>query len=166
MKYEEELIIDINALDEEWLHQPQLFMKYAELAAEAEAEAKKAHEKIKIIRSQLIKLAQSDPEKHISGGKATDKNVEAFYRDHEDHKKAKEEFIEAEYRRDLFTSAKSAFYQRKSSLENLVILHGQQYFAGPSVPREHGQAMKEKVEETKSERVARRKSVRSSRRAE
>jgi hypothetical protein len=45
------------------------------------------------------------------------------------------EVIEVRYDYDMSRSALSAIDSKKSALENLVKLHGQNYFAGPTIPR-------------------------------
>ena len=52
------------------------------------------------------------------------------------YKKANEEFLNAKYEVDVAQAAVVAMSQRKDALENLVRLHGQQYFAGPKVPHD------------------------------
>ena len=86
----------------------------------------------------MIKDAWENPEKIVSNGtKLTAPMVEAFYRNSAKHKQAKEEWIDAQYELNMAEAAKTAItYNKKAALENLVKLHGQQYFAGPSVPRD------------------------------
>jgi len=134
LDYGRDLPIDLNALDLEWLKQPVLFMKYSEACVEAEKVAKKAEEDVKITRSELIKKISRKAAKE--GSKTpTGQAIEAAYRTDPEYIEAKEAFIEAEAEAALLKSAVFAFQQRKSALENFVILHGQQYFAGPKVPR-------------------------------
>ena len=130
LDYEGEIEIDPEALDVEWINQPMLFMKYARNEAEMGEALDKAIENVKIIRSELIKEA------HETLPKATGPVVESYYRDHKDHKEAKEAVITAQFNYNIARSAVFAFNQRKVALENLVRLHGQSYFAGPSEPRD------------------------------
>ena len=46
------------------------------------------------------------------------------------------EVIDARYEFNTAKGAVRAVDQRKESLENLVRLHGQHYFAGPKIPRD------------------------------
>jgi len=113
--YEEDLAIDSQALDVEWLEQPQLLMRYSIASAP---------------------------------------NIEAFYREHQDHIDAKDELIESEYQAAVIRSAVFAFNQRKVALEELVRLHGMQYFAGPKAPRDLNKEWKTHLEEKGDERTA------------
>lgn len=136
--FEKDMRIDESALDVEWLNQPELAMKYSKHFADCHKRLLEAEEHIKLVRSQLVRKANEDPDYCLGKGvKPTKDNVEAFYREHEDHIDAKKEIIEAQYELDIASAAKSEIsFSRKAALENLVTLHGQNYFAGPSVPRD------------------------------
>ncbi len=130
MNYEQDLAIDIHDLAREWLYQPLLFMKYSEELAKARKRLAFQEEKIKVIRSELIKEASNKSE----GGKSADLR-EAYYRTHPKHKEAKEKEIELAYEVNILESAVFAFNQRKVALENDVKLLIAQYFAGPKEPQ-------------------------------
>lgn len=155
LNFEEDLAIDPQALDVEWIEQPMKLMKYSMASAKAEKEAKEAHERVKLVRSDLVKKATKNPKKYLDEGvKPTGPNIEAFYREHPDHIQAKNEFIEAEYTASVIKSAVFAFNQRKTALEELVRLHGMQYFAGPKEPRDIGHEWKKHIEEATDKRTA------------
>lgn len=142
LEYEKDLRIDPDNLDLEWLDQPTRFRKYSEMLADADMEVKRAHEKLKTVRSELVLEVNNSPE--LAGvKKATAPVVEAYYRTHEDYVGAKEAWMGAEHEADLLRVAVFAFNQRKAALENLVRLNGQDYFAAPSAPKELGDKMRE-----------------------
>ena len=60
--YEADLRIDPDFLDAEFLNHPALFMKYAEQSAKANKLAKEAEERVKTLRSELVKNANEDPD--------------------------------------------------------------------------------------------------------
>jgi hypothetical protein len=136
--YERDMRIDDSALDLEWEDQATLAMKYVKYYSKCRKRLTLAEEKIKVVRAELIKLANQNPDKFLGNGvKPTAPNVEAFYRMHPRHKAAKDEWIEAQFELNMAEGAKSEIsFTRKSALENLVILHGQGYFAGPTMPRD------------------------------
>lgn len=138
MNYEEDIRIDETALDVEWLEQASLAMRYGKHWARCKMALTLAEEKIKVVRAELIKLANEDPDKYLGEGtKATAPNIEAFYRMHKRHKEAKQEWIDAQFELNIAEIAKNEIsFTRKAALENLVVLHGQQYFAGPRIPRD------------------------------
>ena len=138
MRYQKDKLIDPSALDVEWLGQAALAIKYGKNWAECTKRVTEAEEQVKITRAELIKEANEEPDTCLGEGvKPTGPNVEAYYRTHADHIAAKNEWIEAQYELNMASVAKSEIgYTRKLALENLVKLHGQNYFAGPSVPRD------------------------------
>lgn len=141
--YEADLYIDPNFLDAEWLNHANVFMRYSAESARAKKAASFADEKVKTLRSQLVKAANEDPDGTLGKGiKATAPNVEAYYRDHPKYQQAKKDWIEAVYYADLMDSAIYAFQARKSALENLVRLQGQGYNAEPQAPRDLPDAAK------------------------
>lgn len=154
LNFEDDLRIDHNALDIEWINQPNLLMKYSEELAYAEKKVSKLHEELKVVRSELIKEANDDPEVVLGAGKkAKDSLVEAYYRAHPRHRRIKTEMIDAEFEKAILYSAVVSLQHRKIALENLVRMHGQQYFAGPQAPRDlnkdHFDDLKSKMFKTK-----------------
>ena len=137
MDYEIDIQIDETALDIEWLEQPGLAMKYGIHFAECKRKVAAAEEAIKVLRSDLIRKANEDPERYCNKEKPNAADIEAFYRNRKSHKLAKEKLIQLQYELDIAEVAKNEIsYSRKAALEHLVKLHGQQYFAGPKMPRE------------------------------
>jgi len=134
--YEKDMRIDDTALDVEWLDQAELALKYGRHWAECKKILTEAEEKIKIIRAELIKRANSDPVRFCGKEKPNAPDIESYYRQHSRHKAAKAEWIEAQFELNMAEVAKNEIsFTRKAALENMVTLHGQSYFAGPSMPR-------------------------------
>jgi len=137
LDYMKDVIIDETALDLEWLDQANLAAKYGKHWALCRKRLLEAEEKVKVIRAELVIEANTDPRKCCNKDKPNAADIEAYYRNSKRHKKAKEEWLEAQYECDMAEIAKNEIsYTRKVALENLVRLHAQQYFAGPKVPRD------------------------------
>lgn len=136
MDYEKDMKIDRNALDLEVLNQPTLAVKYGQYWAEMQKKATQTEEYVKLVKAELTKDILSDPEKYIGKDvKITGPIIEACYRTHPRHKKAKERWVLAQYNLHMAEiSKKEISITRRNSLEQLITLHGQHYFAGPSVP--------------------------------
>ena len=135
--YLEELSIDTDALDVEWLMQPQLFMKWAELYVEAELLHDKAKEKLEYVRASIDSKVRSNPSEYTkSEKKPTETQINGIITIDEEYKEASANFISAKKSFKNLGLALKAFEQRKSALENLVKLHGQTYFASPTVNSE------------------------------
>lgn len=167
LDYSKDALIDVNALDIEWRDQPDLEAKYIKQVADKRKELtscieneKILHEELKTTRSKLILDAHTNSDKHFQKSKATGPEVEAFYRTHEDYKEAKEDWIEAETEvneaQDAFDTANDMkdliHFTRSKALEKLVELHGQGYFAGPSVPRNLNKEILKKEEKEKRQK--------------
>ena len=125
--YEKDLTIDKHRLDEEFVQQPVRFMEWAALAAEADAKAKRAAEKVKTIRSEIIITAAREGIPDVP--KPTGLQIEAYYRTNLEYKEAKKEMIDAEETAALLQDAAWAFRQRKNGLEKLAELHLAGYYS-------------------------------------
>jgi len=134
MNYEADIRIDETALDFEWIDQPVKMMQYGSHAAAMKNALDKAKEALDFTKAELDNEIRSDPEK-FGLEKVTDKAIEATILLQERYKKVSESYLNAKFESDVAFAAVKAFEQRKDALENLVRLHGQQYFAGPKVPR-------------------------------
>lgn len=142
LNFESDIEIDPDALDVEMLRHASLFYKYSKHEAEVKYNLALAQERVKTIRSELIKEAGLD--KTIKNAQQT----EAYYRNDIEYQKAKKEAIEAEYEANMAGAAVWAFNQRKITLENLVKLAAMDYFARPSEPRNlQSEVNKEKQKE-------------------
>lgn len=138
MDYKKDMSIDESALDVEWLEQSELALTYGDNWAGLKRVLMLAEENIKVIRAELIKQVNDNPDKYLGNGvKPTGPNVEAYYRNHKRHQQAKDEWVNAMYECNIAEIAKNEVsFTRKAALENLVQLHGQNYFAGPKMPRD------------------------------
>lgn len=158
MNYLRDIRIDESNLDIEWLEQAELAVRYGRYWNECNEELVRAEENIKVVRAELVAMANEDPDKHLGQGvKPTGPNIESFYRNHKSHKAAKERWIKA------MTTAKDAeivkneiAFTRKAALEALVQLHGQNYFAGPKIPHD----LRKERENRESTRATANKKVR------
>ena len=136
MDYEKDIRIDETALDVEWLTHSELALRYVKHAMYMRRIERKKHEVVKTLRADLINKVNEDPKRTTNKDKPNAADIEAYYRRDKKYKLAKEEWINAQYEADYAELVqKEISYGRKAALENLVTLHGQQYFAGPRVPR-------------------------------
>ena len=135
MNYEKDLTIDPSGLDTELILQPQLMLKYAKHASEMKMEVERAKEKLDIIRADLDKKIRVAPQE-FGIVKLTESVITSTIITQVKFRAGNEEFLEAAYEANMAQGALRALEGKKTALENLVKLHGQQYFAGPSVPRD------------------------------
>lgn len=149
MNYEKDIKIDETALDVEWLEQPRLMLKYTKHQALMEKEMLNAKEDVELCRAELDKKIRSNPQE-FGVEKITETVVNNLIISNADYKETYREYLEMKYEYEVAKGAVHAFRDRKEALENLVRLHGQQYFAGPSVPRDLSKEWEQKQKQTES----------------
>ena len=135
MDYEKDLQIDHNALDVEWLDQPQKFMRYSVLHTDACLKVDKAKENLDVVQAELSMKIRKDPDDYDIP-KVTEATVSNAITLSPEFQEANLEYIKAKHEANILLCAVKAFDQRKRALEHLVQLLGQQYFASPSAPRD------------------------------
>lgn len=137
INFERDMEIDETALDVEWLNQPKLAYKYAQYVKEYQEHYQKLEEDKKIKRSELILEANENPKAILGKDKPNANDIEAYYRTQESYQSIVEELNEAKTEMEFAERTyQQIAWTRKKALENLVVLHGQQYFAGPAVPHD------------------------------
>lgn len=137
LDYEQDIKIETSALDLEWLDQAALSLKYGRHLSNLKSNQRHLEELKKTTRSELILEVNRNAE-HLIGKKSPNAgDIEAYYRSNQKYKDVVEELndaiAEAEYAEIAYQQIS---WTRKAALENLVKLHGMDYFAGPSVPRD------------------------------
>lgn len=153
LDYESDITIDETALDVEWLEQAPLALRYGRHVAAMRRRVNHLDEKKKVTRSELIRKANEDPRECCGKDKPNAADIEAYYRAQPEYQQVVNDLLDAQYELDYAEMAKNEIaFTRKAALENLVRLHGQQYFAGPSVPRDL-------AKEARAERQARQRRV-------
>jgi len=147
--FKEDLAIDPNALDVEWLDQPKKFFDVAEQAAEARRGVDRAKLALEVTEAELDNDIRTNPLKY-GIAKITEPALKAAMRMTDKYQKAQTALADAQYEKAMLDSATQAWDQRKRAIENLVSLHGQSYYASPSAPRD---LAKKYMEETDKRRI-------------
>ena len=135
MDYLDDIRIDESALDVEWLRQASLTFQYGTHQAKMKRIVDRKKEELDLVKADLDKKIRSKPE-HYKIDKITEAAIQATILQQEDYQEINSELIDARYELEIASAALRALEQKKSALENLVRLNGQNYFAGPSVPRD------------------------------
>lgn len=125
--------IDKESLDDEWVEQPALFRRYSRLLAKATKKVGVAKANLDVVMAEVamdirvnyttfgLKKVPSDAvTKQVA---LMDKRV----------KTAQSALIEAKYEEDQYQADVNALAQRKSGLQDLVVLWLQDYWAEPRV---------------------------------
>lgn len=132
--YSLDMEINPGELDIEWINQPALMMKYTKKAAELREKRDLLKEELELLKAQLDKEVRSDPEEY-GLTKTTETIIQNTVISIDEYQDLLKTYLRASYEVNVAQGVVQAIEQRKQALENLVRLHGQQYFAGPSVPR-------------------------------
>ncbi len=130
----EDVAIDPDRLDELWMEQSQVFDRYAENYADLMLYRDDFMIGLTAIKSKYMKLMAEEPKKY-GLKKTTDANVSVALTQIPEYVKMLREYNKINHDYNKAKDRKAALIQKKESLQNMVTLHGQGYFAGPSVPR-------------------------------
>lgn len=149
LNYEQDLFIDENALDLEWLSQPLLMLKYTEAAASARREVDRVKELLAVERAGIDKKIRKDPDKYDIE-KITESVISNTIIMQKSYKDIQTDVIEAQYEYQMMQGAVQAVDQRKQALENMSKLLGLQYFAGPKIPRDLSYEVQQEQKTSKS----------------
>ena len=133
MSYESDMYIDEEELDVELLEQPSLVARYSKLLADAKLERDLCKESLDLKKAEINLDIRDNPQDYKLE-KVTVDSVEACILMEEDFKTAQKDLNDANFEVNILTGIMSAIEHRKSALEQLVKLYGQNYFAGPAVP--------------------------------
>ena len=136
--YEEELRIDPDALDVEWLEQPMVFMRWSQKSADARAAVDRAKMNLDVVEAEVASDVRLNPTKY-GLEKITEAAIRSAVLRSEEYVNATNVFIAFKHESDILGAAVRSFDQRKVALENLVKLQQQSYFAGPKEPRNLGE---------------------------
>ena len=158
LNYEADIQIDPDALDVEWLNQPDLMRKYVKNSAEADRDLDNAKEALDVERARLDLGIRVDPGKYKLE-KITEGAISSTILQQESYQKATKAFTDAKYESNIAKAAVRAVEHRKTALENLVMLLRSSYFAGPQMERnlsEENMKREEKRKENAKVKIARR----------
>lgn len=146
MNFEQDIKIDHDSLDVEWLEQPELMLRYGRYQASCALELDKAKERLDVVRAELDKKIRANPEAYEIA-KVTETVVSNTIITQDEYMEAQSQALSAKFEFDIARAAVNAIHGRKDALENLVRLHGMQYFAGPNMPRNLNQEVLRKKQQ-------------------
>ena len=147
--FQKDLEIDALTLDIELLEQPQKYFKYSEELSEANRELDRLKLKYEIMQAKLdIKIRTKLTQE---GVKATENLIRSTVVQETEFSTISNELSDQKKEVDILSSGVKAFEQRKSSIENLVKLQAQNYFAAPREPRDLEAITKVRKEQIRSQ---------------
>ena len=153
-EFAQDLELDPLQLDVNALAQPKAFFKWSKRWVAARYEMDKAKLVLDITENEL----NIDVRKHPNDyglDKVTEKLAEAAVKASAKYREKAEILIEKRMIAGRLEKAVVAMDQRKRMIEVLITLHGQQYFAGPSVPNNLADAWKEEQEKQERQTLER-----------
>jgi len=133
-KFKPEKVMDIdrNNLDLECVKLPKVYLVFGEAYAESLLHSDEADRDLKIIKAELDFKVRSKPKKYKLKARVTEKAIENAILTSKEYRKAEKVCIERRYTTSLLREILRSLEMKKKSLENLVILHGQNYFSTPT----------------------------------
>lgn len=135
--FEREKSIDPDNLHEEWFRQPNLVWKYSKAFARADALAKKAKERIKVVMAQLDAEIRRNPGEY-GIEKITDKAIEAAVYRHPKYWEIVEESIDLKEEANLLDGALNTLEDRREALKHAVRLFLNEYWGDPHLSNVEG----------------------------
>lgn len=144
-EFELDLKIDPEQLDVEAGMQGELFFKWASKATRAKSKVDRKKFALDILYSTLMSKARKNPES-FGLAKVTENALDSAVKSSAKYQEAYEEWLDAKESSSLYDRGVEAMEQKKRMIEVLITLHGQQYFAGPAVPRDLNAAFKDAQE--------------------
>lgn len=137
MNYLEDIKINKHDLDNEWVEQPELCLKYSDAHAQAEYDLAKAKEQLEVVRAQLdSRIREAAANRVVNGKPDPEKVTEAVVNNRivldRDYRTALAIYHEKQKAASMLKSAAITFAtSRKEALENLVRLHLGNYYSKP-----------------------------------
>ena len=133
------LDIDPNELDQEWLNQPRHFYRYAKMLEKLRKTHEQLKAKFKLVAATCGKEIRQDAQKKKQ--KPTEAAIINAMLLMEEYQEAEKAVIEASYQVGVYEAVVKSLAQRKDALENLVRLHGQNYFSKPQMNTDNKERM-------------------------
>lgn len=146
--------IDKHRLDEEWVDHVKLYAEVAEQLAEARFRLAEAKGKVEFVEAELAMKIRANPDKYRIEGKLTEKAIEVRVLVSKVRQEAVKEKNEAQHAVDVLQGASDLLEHRKKALENLVVLHGRDYFSAPS-QKGLNQEVRDRLEDTSTRKAFR-----------
>lgn len=125
------LTVDETILDKEWIHQPRTFYRYAKQLADARSLLEYAKANLKVVAAEVDDRLRRKAAKNAT--KFTEAMISAAITRNKERRLAEEEVFDTMHLVDILFATTESLRQKKDALENLVKLHGQNYFSSPKV---------------------------------
>lgn len=128
--YKDDIEIDPDDLENEWLEQPSLFLHYSEAYAEAAYERDKRKSMMDYKYSKLYAEVKENWSKYFKS-KPTEPACKEWVVRQKEFRKAEIDFIKATKNANILLNVKTAFDHRKLALSNLTSLRIGGFYSEP-----------------------------------
>jgi hypothetical protein len=127
--FTDDMKINPNRLEREWIRQPDLYAKWAEKCVDAIKRKDLQKVKLEVIYAKLDKYARENWESLGFDKKITEAAIESYVLSNREYQQAKSDMVDIEYEVNLYTAAKQGMEHRKAALQDLVKLHLSGYYS-------------------------------------
>jgi len=144
------LEIDMNELDVEWGQQPKYYHEYAIQRAQAQRKLDEAEAELKVVKAEVDRAIRDAPSKYNLADKPTEASIASTIFLQPRYQKAQSIVIASQEHVNIIDAMVRSLDHKKAALENMVRLHGMDYFSSPKVDSEN----ERKINEQRSNKVA------------
>lgn len=131
MSFEDDLKINPQELDVEWLRQPEIFHKYSNEKVFKQQVLDRAKDALEFIRAETAKAIRNNPGR-FGLDKVTEASLQETLTLHKGCRDMAEKVFQAKEDLDYCWVQINSLDQRRATLENLSKLYNGEYFSGPS----------------------------------
>lgn len=124
--------LNLGTLEEDFLSQTRRMQRATDKQAEAKKDLAEAEAEFKAVAAELKNKIRSHPKKY-GADKATEGAINELVILQPEYQEAQQQVIEAQYLVDLLGGEIRTLDDRRRTIEGLIQLHGQGYFAKPKV---------------------------------
>lgn len=132
--YKQDIKIDPNNLEQEWVEHSSIYLYYAEAHAEAIDTRDRNKQNLELEHSKLDQKYRKTWDSKFPDTKMTEGGIKAVILQDPFYKKALALLNKANHNVNLMSVAKSAFEHKKRALENLVSLRISGFYSAPKAP--------------------------------
>lgn len=129
-------LINRSNLDEHCIEQVDWMAEYAFKLADAKDELERSKAQMEVIKLKICKQIRDDPEAYGIEGRCTEGAIEEALSEEQSYRLEVNRTNEAKHLVGIMQAAVDALKCRKDMLQQLINLHGMDYFSKPSVSEE------------------------------
>jgi len=150
--FEQDRSVDKFALDDEWRIQSDLYFKWAKRSVDASLLVNITKDALEVRKAQIDKAVRANP-REFGIEKVTNEALNNAATLDKEYRKLTEDLIQLKYEESMLEAAVKTMEHKKQSLENLVKLFLNNYYAEPSIPKQAKENEEVKIEEEQRRRL-------------